>query len=159
MRGTMRNSTQRTGALIVLVTATMLSGLLVVGCGRSSTSSSSSESQPSGTSASGAVSITNFAFTPATLTIAAGSTVTWTNNAPLVTHTVTSDDGSQVSFDHMLSPSDTFRLQFTQAGTYHYHCRIHPFMHGTIVVTTATATPITTLAPTATFSASPTPTT
>jgi plastocyanin len=78
----------------------------------------------------------SFAFSPATLTIKAGTTVTW-KNTTAVGHTVTSDDGK--SFDSgMANPiaaqSGTFSHTFTTAGTFAYHCEIHPFMKATIIV-------------------------
>ncbi|HZU14027.1 MAG TPA: cupredoxin family copper-binding protein [Chloroflexota bacterium] len=91
------------------------------------------------------VTIRNFAFAPATLTIAAGTTVTWMN-ADSVAHTSTSDPGDAMSWDSgSISPGSSFSLTFTQAGTFTYHCSIHPFMKGTIIVaagvtSTATAT-------------------
>jgi plastocyanin len=78
-----------------------------------------------------AVSIQNFAFNPPNITITPGTTVTWTNNdsAP---HTVTADDGS---FDsETLQPGESFSLRFDSAGTFPYHCEIHPFMKGSITV-------------------------
>ena len=78
----------------------------------------------------------SFAFSPATLTIKAGTTVTW-KNTTAVSHTVTSDDGK--SFDSgMANPiaaqSGTFSFTFTTPGTFAYHCSIHPFMKATIIV-------------------------
>src|SRR5438128_1366690 len=66
-----------------------------------------------------------FAFSPTSLTVAVGTTVTWRNTtgAP---HTVTSDDGS--TFNGMLSTGGTFSFTFTKAGTFAYHCNIHPYM-------------------------------
>jgi plastocyanin len=78
------------------------------------------------------VSIANFSFTPAKLSISVGTTVIWTNN-DTVTHTVTADQGT---FDsNNLSPGSTFSFTFSQAGSYPYHCKIHPSMTGTINVT------------------------
>ncbi len=78
----------------------------------------------------------SFAFSPASLTIKAGTTVTW-KNTTAAPHTVTSDDGK--SFDsgssNPISPqSGTFSFTFTTAGTFAYHCAIHPTMKATIVV-------------------------
>lgn len=87
----------------------------------------------------------DFAFSPATLTIPAGTTVRWTNNtgAP---HTVT----AQGVFDSGVIPAGgTFSRLFNQAGTFAYLCSIHPNMTGTITVTSATLPP----APTPTASA------
>jgi plastocyanin len=77
------------------------------------------------------VSIANFSFTPAKLSISVGTTVFWTNN-DTVTHTVTADQGAFDSGD--LSPGNTFSFTFSKAGTYPYHCNIHSSMVGTIVV-------------------------
>ncbi len=77
------------------------------------------------------VSIAGFAFSPATLTVPAGTTVTWTNN-DATTHTVTSDTGAFNS--SFLSPGATFSFTFTQAGTYKYHCSIHTYMTAEVVV-------------------------
>ncbi|MCL4257901.1 MAG: cupredoxin family copper-binding protein [Anaerolineales bacterium] len=82
------------------------------------------------------VTIANFSFGPGTLTVKAGTTVTWRNNedAP---HTVTADDGSFGS--NTLGQGDTFSFTFDTPGTYDYHCQFHggaghAGMSGTIVV-------------------------
>jgi YVTN family beta-propeller protein len=77
------------------------------------------------------VSISKFAFMPASVTISAGQSVTWTNMDPL-THTVTADDKSWDS--GQVTPTATFSHTFSQPGTYTYHCSIHPFMTATVVV-------------------------
>ncbi len=78
----------------------------------------------------------SFAFSPATLTIKAGTTVTW-KNTTAASHTVTSDDGK--TFDSgtsnpITAQTGTFSFTFTTAGTFAYHCAIHPFMKATIIV-------------------------
>ena len=79
-----------------------------------------------------AITIQGFAFGPATITIPVGTKVTWTNNDP-ATHTVTSDTGA---FDSKnMANGASFSFTFTQAGSYAYHCAIHPRMVATIVVT------------------------
>jgi YVTN family beta-propeller protein len=78
-----------------------------------------------------AVSIAKFAFVPATITISAGQSITWTNTDP-VAHTATSDD--KVWDSGNLSPNASFTTTFSQPGTYAYHCTIHPFIRGTVVV-------------------------
>ncbi len=70
-------------------------------------------------------------FSPATLTIAVGSTVIWKNTGK-IPHTVTSDDGTFDSGD--LPAGGTFRFTFTTSGTFHYGCSYHPYMTGTIIV-------------------------
>jgi len=78
-----------------------------------------------------AVSIVDFAFQPASVEIATGGTVTWTNTGQ-APHTVTADDGS---FDSgTLSPGATFSQTFATAGTFTYHCNIHPQMTATVIV-------------------------
>lgn len=79
-----------------------------------------------------AVAIEGFDFHPGKLTVEAGSRVTWTD-LDSVNHTVTADDGS---FDSgSISNGQAFRQTFDQAGTFTYHCAIHPSMTATIVVT------------------------
>ena len=79
------------------------------------------------------VNIDNFAFAPATLTVAAGNTVTWTNKDE-EPHTVVASDGSFHS-PGMGTAGHLFTYTFPTAGTFDYICSIHPFMHGTVVVT------------------------
>jgi plastocyanin len=77
------------------------------------------------------VTIKDFAYSPATLTISVGTTVVW-ENQDSVPHTVTSDTGL---FDSgTLSNGGTFSFTFTSPGTFNYGCTIHPYMHGTIIV-------------------------
>ena len=86
-----------------------------------------------GKSAAGtAVKIDNFSFGPATITIRAGSTVTWTNNDD-VPHVVTSDD-NKLFKSKPLDTDDHFSFTFTKPGTYNYYCAIHPKMQATIIV-------------------------
>ena len=81
------------------------------------------------------VNIKDFAFSPSTITVKAGTTVTWTNN-DAVRHSVTSDDGSDVMFDSgLISTNATYTMKFDKAGTYHYHCTPHPYMKATVIVT------------------------
>jgi plastocyanin len=70
-------------------------------------------------------------FNPATLTVPAGTTVTWGNN-DVTTHTTTSDTGLWNS--NNMNSGNTFSFKFDTPGTYRYHCTIHSFMNGTIVV-------------------------
>ena len=79
-----------------------------------------------------AVSISNFAFSPATISVKVGTTVTWTNNdsAP---HTITADDGSFDSGE--IAQGKSYSHAFSSAGTFTYHCSVHPFMKASVVVT------------------------
>ena len=86
---------------------------------------------PTTASSSGnSVSIKNFSFTPNSLTVKVGTKVTWTNHDS-VTHTVTANQGA---FNSPVLPGSSFSFTFTKAGTYAYHCMIHPYMMATIVV-------------------------
>ena len=82
------------------------------------------------TSATAKVSIANYKFHPPTLTVSKGARVAFTN-ASGVTHTAT--DGG-VFDTRRIKPGRSVAVRFTQKGTFSYHCKIHPFMHGTIVV-------------------------
>lgn len=86
---------------------------------------------PSPAAAPLAVSIAGFAFAPATLHVPVGGSVTWTNK-DAVTHTVTPDAGGIDA--HELPVGAGFSQTFDTPGTYAYHCAIHPFMKGTIIV-------------------------
>jgi plastocyanin len=71
-------------------------------------------------------------FNPGTLTVKAGTKVTWTNDDSY-THNVTSDDGA-FSVGN-IAAGQSLSFTFSKAGTYNYHCAIHTFMTGTVVVT------------------------
>src|SRR5258706_15598897 len=78
----------------------------------------------------------SFAFSPTTLTIKVGTTVTW-KNVTSVAHTVTSDDGKSFNSGNnnpIAAQSGTYSFTFTKPGTYAYHCSFHPFMKATIIV-------------------------
>lgn len=78
-----------------------------------------------------AVSIDDFAFVPATLAVRRGDTVTWTNH-DAEPHTVAANDGSFRS--SAMGADGTYSFTFATPGTFDYVCTIHPFMHGTVVV-------------------------
>ncbi len=75
--------------------------------------------------------VKDFMFTPNSLTIKAGSSVTWANldDEP---HTVVSDAGLFRS--GAMDTNESFSFKFDKPGTYHFTCSIHPRMVGTIVV-------------------------
>ena len=102
------------------------------------------------------VTIADFQFTPASITIHVGDTVTWTNHGPSA-HTATANNGSFNT--GVLQKGQSASHTFNTAGTFTYICSIHPFMHGTVVVlaNTTSTTPATT--PTSTTPATTTPTT
>jgi LPXTG-motif cell wall-anchored protein len=75
-------------------------------------------------------------FDPASLTIAVGDSVTWTNDGK-VAHTVTANGGSFDSGN--LNPGRSFTHTFSQAGTFRYFCQYHAGMTGTIEVTSSSS--------------------
>jgi plastocyanin len=113
--------------------------LLLAGCSVSRPTTSSGTPTPSMSIAAPAapvsgdqVNIDDFAFVPLTLTVKAGSTVTWTNRDE-EPHTVAASDGSFHSPG--MGTGATFSHTFSTAGTFDYVCSIHPMMRGTVVVT------------------------
>jgi len=108
-----------------LVIATLLTG---AGCNLYQTSKTDNGT---GSRKPNSVSISNLQFSPATLTIVKGTTVTWTNNESS-THTVTADDKSFDSGN--LTKGKTFQFTFDKLGTFSYRCSIHSAMTGKIIV-------------------------
>lgn len=99
----------------------------------SASAASSAGASPASSAGGGgnAVTIKDFSFAPGTLSVAVGTTVTWTNQDS-TSHTVTADDGS---FDSKpIANGATFTQTFTKAGTFAYHCSIHPSMTATVEV-------------------------
>jgi plastocyanin len=83
-----------------------------------------------------AVNISGFAFSPASITVAVGDTVTWTN-ADSAAHTATASGGA---FDSgTLNQGQSFSFTFATAGTFAYVCDFHSNMMGTITVQAAAA--------------------
>jgi len=107
--------------------------LVLAGCG----SSTYGSAKPSGSStqtavARSAVKISDFKFAPASVTVKPGASVS-VSNQDGATHTVTADDGH--SFDTGdLTQGQSHTISVSKPGTYPYHCSIHPYMHGTLVV-------------------------
>jgi plastocyanin len=124
------------GLALRLGIPTLIAALTFVAC--ASTAGSGSPAAPA-TSASAtktaAVTIKGFAFSPATLTVAKGTVVTF-NNQDTTTHTITSGanrtkDGK---FDQQLSGGTETQISFDTAGTFAYFCSIHSSMVATVVV-------------------------
>ena len=91
---------------------------------------------PSAAVSPAAIRIDNFAYSPPTLVVAPGTTVTWTN-ADDDAHTVVEKQGKFKSA--ALDTDDTFSQTFTAPGEYEYFCSLHPRMIGKIVVQPAGA--------------------
>jgi YVTN family beta-propeller protein len=84
-----------------------------------------------GRSSGAKVSIANFAFAPAEITVAAGTTVTWTNDdgAP---HGLAFKDGAKGT--SVLLPGASFSRAYDKPGTFDYVCAVHPYMTGKVIV-------------------------
>ena len=115
---------RKTVCIIGLLTTVMVASLLLPAA---SPGSSAKAPQP----ASAEVKVDNFSFGPATLTVAVGTTVTWTNRDD-IPHTVVSTD--KVFKSKVLDTDEKFSFTFDKAGTYPYFCSIHPKMTGSVVV-------------------------
>ncbi len=128
-----------------------ITAALVAGCGGGGstygsgpTMGGSSPPPPQGLSAS--VTVADYSFTPSALTVKVGTTVTWTNTGA-VEHTVTADDGSFAGGPLAAAGSGggyggggggvggSYQHAFSTAGTFTYHCAIHPTMTGSVTVT------------------------
>jgi plastocyanin len=78
------------------------------------------------------IAIKNFAFSPASADAKVGQKISWTNGDDTA-HTVTFDDTANGGSGN-LNNGTTFDMTFAKAGTYAYHCKIHPSMKGTVTV-------------------------
>lgn len=80
------------------------------------------------------VEIKDSAYTPATIKVKAGTTVTWTNRDS-IKHDVTADDKSDdAPMSELLAGGESYSFTFNKTGTYTYHCTPHSFMKGTVIV-------------------------
>jgi plastocyanin len=107
-----------------------------VACGSSSPSTPTPTPTASGSSVSasivaGSTTLTTTAYSPNPITVAVGGTVTWINN-DVVAHTSTANGGAWNSGS--IAPGGRFPMTFPTAGSFPYHCAIHPGMIGTVTV-------------------------
>ncbi len=120
--------------ILALIFLSTLAGLFYFSCSKSSsTYGNNNNGGNNGGAGTNAVNISGYAFAPLSLTVKAGTAVTWTNNDP-VTHTVTSDDGSSFNSGNIPSGSK-FTFTPNTPGTYSYHCNIHTSMTAKLIVT------------------------
>lgn len=94
-------------------------------------SKNQNEATQKATAETNEVAIEDFAFSPATIKVKKGTTVTWTNNDS-VEHTVTGDNGGPDS--ELIAQGDTYSYTFNETGTFDYHCKPHPSMVGKVIV-------------------------
>jgi len=119
--------------LLVIFLIVVIAVLAMIFLGKKNSSSTTTlDIVPTPTSqntAPNTVSIQNFSFNPETLTIKAGTTVTWTNNDSVI-HNIKSPSFNSPD----LNAGETFSFTFGKPGTFNYSCGIHPTMTGTIIV-------------------------
>jgi len=115
---------RKTVCILGLLSIVMVAVILL-----SAASSDSSAKTPQPAAAE--VKVDNFSFGPATLTVAVGTTVTWTNRDD-IPHTIVSTE--KVFKSKVLDTDEKFSFTFDKAGTYPYFCSIHPKMTGSVVV-------------------------
>jgi plastocyanin len=120
--------------LPVPAVAMALGGGILVGCGDPTSAAAAAPGAPAAEEpvSSNTVAIQNFAFSPAAVTIKAGTTVAWTNQDQ-DPHTVSAMSGAFHS--PTLNTGQSYHYTFTAPGRFEYLCTIHPFMTATVVVT------------------------
>ena len=119
----------RTFLRIAVLTSSLFTAVALLAAGSRSFCSSKEQGQEQTVE----IKIDNFSFSPATLAVAAGTTVTWINRDD-IPHTVVSSDDPRVFKSKALDTDDRFSFTFTKAGTYSYFCSVHPKMTGRVVV-------------------------
>ena len=129
---------------LALLLACAALSLVVAGCGGDDEESSGGEAQsseqpaeepaeePSGGGGAAEVSMESIKFTPDSVSVSAGDTVTWTNN-DTVGHDVTGDNFKSGKPGAMEN-GDTYENTFDKAGTFEYVCTVHPGMEGSVTV-------------------------
>ncbi len=116
----------RRSVSIAVVTAAMVFGIGMIAGGQKNFLAAAQEK-----AATAEVKVDNFSFGPEVLTVAVGTTVTWTNRDD-IPHTVVSTD--KVFKSKVLDTDEKFTFTFSKAGTYPYFCSIHPKMTGKVIV-------------------------
>lgn len=117
---------------IILISILMISN----SCSKSTAYNTPNTGNTGGTVGTGGpgvnqVFIQGMAFDPSTITVTAGTTITWTNK-DAIAHTVSSNSNAFES--GTLKSGATFAFTFATAGTYSYHCAIHPSMVASVTV-------------------------
>lgn len=127
---------------VTAVMAIAAAGVVAGGCGSSSEKdradggaappAPAKTQAPAAATGAGMAAIKDFTFTPERVAVAAGDTVTWTNE-DAANHNVTFDDKSVEGIDN-LREGKSGKVSFAKPGTYAYVCTYHPGMKGTVVV-------------------------
>jgi plastocyanin len=122
IRGHLRTRRAATGAAAMAIAAALLVPAIVAGAAPATGTATASSKA--------GVDINHFKFHPRTLNVRKGTKVVFSNSAAIA-HTAT--DRGVFDSGH-IKPGHSFAVRFEQKGTFPYHCKIHPFMHGKIVV-------------------------
>jgi plastocyanin len=128
------SSTSGLARTVMLVACVVVSlALMLSGCGATSTTTSNSTATTNSSGGANTVQVVmkNIAFVPDSVTVNVGDTVVWTNEDN-VQHNVTADNGEFKSDN--IGNGGTYSFTFDKAGTYPYHCTIHPGMTGVVIV-------------------------
>lgn len=126
--------------LVVIVGAVVLimnknnSSKTTTGSSGNMSMSHSSNGSSTNKQATNKVTIQNYAFSPANISVKKGTTVTWTNQDS-VAHTVQETDGKTGPMSQDIDQGKSFSFTYNTVGTFNYHCSIHPDMVGTVTVT------------------------
>lgn len=113
-------------ALVVTVAVLIGAVLLAGGCQTPTSETTNAKSVT--------VTIHNLTFQPTTLTVTPGTSVTWVNDDDTA-HTSTSDASGGSGWDSgVLNPGASFSHKFEKAGDFTYHCQIHGYLKGTVIV-------------------------
>lgn len=115
----------------ILALGLLASGMLLFACSKDDDDDNPGGGNNPPPGSGNNVTISGSSFSPATLTIQRGATVTWTNTDSNP-HTVTANNNSFNS--GTLNPNATFSFTFNTAGTFPYHCNFHSGMTGSVVV-------------------------
>jgi amicyanin len=132
---------KKVAAVLVASVILMVGGILIYIGSNSKNKANQNTAQSQGTTSTSSseadgqqVTIDSMAFAPQTLNVKVGDKITWTNRDS-VRHTVTKDDGqTDGPASQPLDKGDSYSYTFIKAGTYAYHCSLHPTMKGTVVV-------------------------
>lgn len=110
-------------SVVLAALAAVLATVVVAGCGGSGDGASAAAATP------GTVVVKNLRYSPKAVTVDAGDTVTWKFDDGRIPHDVKAD-----GFESPTQSKGTWTHTFTKAGTYDYHCSLHPYMKGTVEV-------------------------
>jgi plastocyanin len=122
-------ATRRTMVKVVPAVAAVA---LLAGCGGGGGATASAPAPATTPGSGSSIAISDFKFSPATLTVRRGARIQ-VSNGDSAPHTVTADDGQ--SFDSgTVEPGGSSTITVARTGRFPYHCTIHPFMKGQLVV-------------------------